>query len=117
MWKPGEITAWRGIYDQRIWHVQTTIVVKDSPDEIVLTLLPGAECIAEETYPNGKKNGNRRWDFKDSHWNLEKYTWQTNRLLLIFEPEKFSPHLRLRKLDIFQILRRQLIGAVLYLGS
>lgn len=89
LWKPGDIVAWRGIYDERIWHVQPTIVIKDSPDEIVLTLLPGTECIAEETYPKGKKNGNRRWDFKDSNWNLEKYTWQTNRLLLIFEPEKF----------------------------
>ena len=89
MWNPGDIVAWRGIFDQLIWHVQPTIVVKDSPDELVLTLLPGTECIAEETYPKGKKNGNRRWDFKDSDWRLEKYTWQTNRLLLIFEPEKF----------------------------
>jgi hypothetical protein len=55
----------------------------------MLMLLPGTECIAEETYPQGKQNGNRRWDFKDSTWKLERYTWQTNRLLLIFEPEKF----------------------------
>jgi len=89
MWKPGDVIAWRGIFDERVWHVQPTIVVKDSPDEIVLTLLPGTECIGEETYPRGKKNGNRRWDFKDGNWNLEKYTWQTNRLLLIFEPGKF----------------------------
>jgi protein associated with RNAse G/E len=89
MWKPGDVVSWRGIFDKRVWHVQPTIVVKDSPQELVLTLLPGTECIAEETYPKGKKNGNRRWDFKDTNWNLEKYTWQTNRLLLIFEPEKY----------------------------
>ena len=89
MWHPGDIVAWRGIFDKRIWHVQPTIVVKDSPDELVLTLLPGTECIAEETYLKGKQNSNRRWDFKDRDWRLEKYTWQTNRLLLIFEPENF----------------------------
>jgi hypothetical protein len=89
MWKPGDVVAWRGIFNQRIWHVQPTIVVKDSPEELVLTLLPETECIAEETYLKGKENSNRRWDFKDHDWRLEKYTWQTNRLLLIFEPEKF----------------------------
>jgi protein associated with RNAse G/E len=89
MWKTGEVVAWRGIFDARIWHVQPTLVVKDSPEEIVLTLLPGTECTAEETYLKGKQSANRRWDFKDTNWNLEKYTWQTNRLLLVFEPEKF----------------------------
>lgn len=89
MWKPGDVVAWRGIFNKRIWHVQPTIVVKDSPSEIVLTLLPGTECIAEENYPKGKKNGKRRWFFADKDWQLAKYTWQTNRLLLIFEPEKY----------------------------
>ena len=85
-WKPGDVIAWRGIYRERFWHVQPTLLVKDSPDEVVLTLLPGTECIAEETYPNGKK---RRWHFVDEDWQLAKYTWRTNRLLLIFEPEKY----------------------------
>lgn len=89
MWDPGDIIAWRGIYRKRIWHVQPTILVKDSPTEIVLTLLPGTECVAEESYPKGKKNGRRRWFFVNEDWQLAKYTWQTNRLLLIFEPEKY----------------------------
>jgi protein associated with RNAse G/E len=88
-WKCGDIIAWRGIYRKRIWHVQPTILVKDSPEEIVLTLLPGSECIAEETYPKGKKNGRRRWFFVNEDWQLAKYTWRTNRLLLLFEPEKY----------------------------
>lgn len=89
MWKPGDVIAWRGIYRERIWHVQPTILVKDCPQEIVLTLLPGTECIAEETYPRGKKSGRRRWYFVDHVWKLARYTWQTNRLLLIFEPENY----------------------------
>ena len=89
MWKPGDLVAWRGIFNNRVWHVQPTIVVKDSLEEIVLTLFPGTECIAEETYLAGKNKGNRRWDFKNNDWKLAKYTWRTNRLLLIFEPEKY----------------------------
>jgi protein associated with RNAse G/E len=89
MWSPGEIIAWRGIFRKRVWHVQPTILVKDSQKETVLTLIPGTECIAEESYPTGKKNGNRRWNFSDEDWKLAKYIWQTNRLLLIFEPEKY----------------------------
>jgi protein associated with RNAse G/E len=89
MWKPGDIIAWRGIFRKRIWHVQPTILVKDSPEEIILALVPGTECIAEESYPKGKKNGRRRWFFVNEDWQLAKYTWQTNRLLLIFEPEKY----------------------------
>lgn len=89
MWQPGEVIAWRGIDRGRIWHVQSTILVKDSPQEIVMVLLPGAECVAEESYPKGKKNGKRRWDFINRDWQLAKYTWKTNRLLLLFEPEKY----------------------------
>jgi protein associated with RNAse G/E len=89
MWKPGDVIAWRGIYRDRIWHVQPTLLVRDRPEEIVLTLLPGTECIAEENYPKGKNNGRRRWDYKEKDWQLAKYTWQTNRLLLVFEPEKY----------------------------
>ena len=89
MWKPGDVVAWRGISNGRVWHVQPTLVVKDSPEEIVLTLLPGTECIADENYPKGKKNGKRRWEFQNNDWKLEKYMWRTNRLLLLFEPEKY----------------------------
>ena len=89
MWSPGDIISWRGIYRNRVWHVQPTILVKDSPEEIVLTLLPGTECTAEESYPKGKKNGKRRWFFANENWQLAKYTWRTNRLLLLMEPEKY----------------------------
>jgi hypothetical protein len=88
MWKPGDIVSWRGIRNNCIWHVQPTLVVKDTPGEIVLALLPGTECMAEETYPLGKKNARRWWDFRGNDWKLAKYIWHTNRLLLIFEPGK-----------------------------
>jgi protein associated with RNAse G/E len=89
MWNPGDVISWRGIYRERIWHVQPTLLVSDCPEEIALTLLPGTECIAEENYPKGKKSEERRWHFVDRDWTLARYTWQTNRLLLLFAPEKF----------------------------
>ena len=89
MWQPGDVISWRGIYRDRIWHAQTTLAVKDTPDELVLALLPGTECVAPEGYLEGKKNSKRRWNFKDKDWNLEKYIWQTNRLLMLLEPDKF----------------------------
>lgn len=88
MWKPGDVVSWRGIRNSRVWHVQPTLVIQDSPRELVLTLLPGTECMAEETYPLGKNSGRRWWDFKENDWILAKYIWRTNRLLLILEPEK-----------------------------
>ena len=89
MWKPGDIIVWRGIYRNRVWHVVTMIVVKDSPEEMVLALVPGAERMGERDNMNGKKSGNRRWDFKDKPWELEKFHWRTNRLLILLEPEKY----------------------------
>jgi len=89
MWKPGDVVVWRGIYRNQVWHAQTTIVIKDTPEEIVLTLLPGAECVAPEGYLNGKDSNKRRWNFKDKNWEKQNYLWRTNRLLLLIEPQKY----------------------------
>lgn len=88
-WKPGDIVVTRGIFKGHICHAQTVIVVKDTPEEIVLALLPGAECVDLEGYLEGKQNSKRRWDFKDKPFKLEKYIWHTNRLLLLIEPKKY----------------------------
>jgi protein associated with RNAse G/E len=88
-WSPGDIIAWRGIYRNRIWHALAMTVVKDSPEEMVLALLPGAERMAEKEYANGRKSGKPRWHFKDLPWELEKIQWRTSRLLILLEPEKY----------------------------
>ena len=89
MWQPGDTLVWRGVYRQRVWHAQTVLVVEDSPNELVVALLPGAECVAPEGYLLGKQSDKRRWNFKDRYWGWERYDWRTNRLLLLLEPEKF----------------------------
>jgi protein associated with RNAse G/E len=88
-WKYGDEIAWRGIYRNQVWHAVSTVVVKDTLQELVLALMPGAECMVEESYARGKKNGKRRWDFKQEAWKLERFPWRTNRLLYILEPEKY----------------------------
>jgi len=90
MWKPGDVILWRGIYRNRIWHAIPTIVVKDEPQEIALLILPGANCMVEENYAHGTgKNGKRRWDFTTEDWKVEKFTWHTNRVLILVEPQKY----------------------------
>ena len=89
VWKPGDIVAMRGIYDQRVWSAQPTIIIKDSPEEVILAILPGAECMVPKGYSNGKQGNWRRWDFKDKEWELENFVWHTNRLLVLLEPQKF----------------------------
>ena len=89
MLNPGDVISWRGIYRERIWHVQPTLLVKDSREEIVLTLLPGTECVAPEGYSLGKNSYKRRWNFKEKDWQVEQYLWRTNRLLLLMEAEKY----------------------------
>jgi protein associated with RNAse G/E len=89
MWKAGDVIAWRGIYRNRVWHAIPTYVVKDTLQELVLALTPGTNGMVEENYARGKKNGKRRWDFKHEDWRLENFTWHTNRLLFLLEPDNF----------------------------
>jgi protein associated with RNAse G/E len=55
----------------------------------MLAVMPGTNCMVEEHYPQGKKDGKRRWDFKDKDWLREEFSWHTNRLLTITESEKY----------------------------
>jgi protein associated with RNAse G/E len=89
VWKPDDRIVWRGVYRARVWHAQTVIVVKDTPQEVIVALLPGTECVAPEGYLKGKQYAQRRWDFKEALWSLEKFHWHTNHLLLLLEPQKY----------------------------
>ena len=89
LWRSGDVIVWRGIYRNRVWHAQTVIVVKDTPEEMCVTLLPGTECVAPEGYLDGKDSAKRRWSFKDKDWKLENYAWRTNRLLILLEPDTY----------------------------
>lgn len=92
-WLPGETVALRGIYNQRVWYMQSPLVVQDDADEVVLLLMPGAECAATEEYIHGKHGASGRYDrwgnYLREHRNMQNYLWHTNRLLILLEPEKY----------------------------
>src|SRR5512138_3101484 len=92
-WKPGEAVALRGIYNQHPWYIQSAVMVHDKPEEVALAILPGAECCAPEGYINGKHGPTGQWDrwgeYVQNNWKLQRYTWRTNRLLILLQPEKY----------------------------
>ena len=93
MWKPGDSVALRGIYNQRVSYIQSTVVVQDCPEEVALAVLPGAECYAPEGYIHGKHGVSGRWDrwdeYAKNNWKMQRYAWHTNRLLILLQPEKY----------------------------
>jgi protein associated with RNAse G/E len=89
VWRPGDIAVWRGIFRNRIWHAVPTIVVQETSRELVSAILPGAKFMVEEHYFPGVKDTKRRWDFKDQDWILKEFSWQTNRVLIVTEPDKY----------------------------
>lgn len=92
-WKPGDIVALRGIYNGRVWYMQSTRVVQDDINEIVLAVLPGAECSAPEGYKNRKPGGPGRWDrwgdYVRDNWNMQSYLWRAHRVLILLQPETY----------------------------
>ena len=93
MWKPGETVALRGVFKQRVWYLQSALVVQDSDAEIALAVLPGAECAAPEGYKNLRPGAPRQWDRWDDYlkdnWNMQTYRWRTHPILILLQPEKF----------------------------
>lgn len=89
MWETGEIVVWREIHNNRIWHAHTAIVVKDIHEELALVFLPGSEGMGPEDWVDGKKGGNRRWEFKNRAWKLKEYFWHSHFTLFLLEPQKY----------------------------
>ncbi len=93
MRQPGESAVLYGIYNQRPCYVQSVIVVKDTPEEVALYLMPGAECAAPPGYIHQKHGDHSDWqrwdDMLGNAWTLEKFTWHTSRFLILLEPQKF----------------------------
>ena len=89
----GESCVLRGIVNNQVWLAQSVIVVKDEPQETVLLLLPGAKCAFPEGYTsvrNKKTPGLTRWqEARRATIVLRKFAWQTNRILIFLEPEKY----------------------------
>ena len=107
-WKQGDTIALRGIYDHHVSYIQSALVVHDRSEEVALVVLPGAECAAPEGYINGKHGSSGRWDrwnaYRKGNWNMQRYAWRTNRLLILLQPEKYYASYYFWKDDIDQFL-------------
>jgi hypothetical protein len=90
----GESCVLRGIVNNQVWLAQSVIVVKDQPGEIVLLLPPGAQCAFPEGYWYWRRNQDHshltRWqEARCDRIVLREFPWQTNRILMFLEPEKY----------------------------
>jgi hypothetical protein len=92
-WQPGENIVLRGICAGRVWLVQSVSVVKDERDETILLLLPGGQCAYPEGYFHWKRGDSslgNRWQYAGrKDWKLRQFPWQTNRILMFLEPDKY----------------------------
>jgi hypothetical protein len=91
--KPGDGCALRGIHNGRVLYAQSVVVVRDSPAEVALLLLPGANCRVPAGWQLGSHGdgaASRRWaSIRAGEWELADFTWHTNRLLILLEPGRF----------------------------
>jgi hypothetical protein len=93
MWKPGDRCALRGVHNSRVLYAQSVIVVRDSPSEVALLLLPGAQWMVPAAWNLGSHgNGatSERWSsIRRGNWKMEEHTWHTNRFLILLERGKY----------------------------
>jgi hypothetical protein len=93
MWNPGETSVLRGIFNERVWLAQSVIILKDTLEETILLLMPGARCAYPEGYWRWKhgdySQGNRWQDVKHNSWRLREFGWLNNRFLIFLNPGKY----------------------------
>jgi hypothetical protein len=93
LWSAGEVCALRGLVRGRLWTAQAALVVKDTPEEIALALLPGAQCFYPASYVRRRKGelprGTRWEEARAPELVLEERTWETNQVLMLAEPGRF----------------------------
>lgn len=93
-WKPGTQVILRGIAHNKVWIVHPVTVVQDSPDLLVVQLVPGTLCkipagLIDRKY-SGNGSGHSRWDEQDSReWQMRDWIWQHRRALILLPSEKY----------------------------
>jgi hypothetical protein len=92
-WQPGNNIVLRGVFAGRVWLAQSVIVVKDDDYETILLLMPGAQCAYPEGYFRWKRGdyslGTRWQEARRNDWTLRLFSWQTHRIMMFLEPEKY----------------------------
>jgi hypothetical protein len=90
MFNYGDTALIRSLVNGRLWLMQSVTVVKDTPEETVLFLGCGAECVYPSGYwrwKRGDPSRGTRWDDEKSMtWTLRKFKWHTHRILMHMVP-------------------------------
>jgi hypothetical protein len=93
LWRPGDSIVLRGVVGSRVWLAQSVIVVRDTPDETALLLMPGAQYAFPEGYFRRRKGdyslGTRWQETRVGDWAFRLFSWETNRFLMLLEPNQF----------------------------
>src|SRR5688572_17254051 len=89
----GEHVALRGIFNNRVWIAHAVTVIKDTTHETALLEMPGSQNAIPESswhWLYGDHVRRNRWsEAKSNNWQLLNATWQTNRLVMLLESEKY----------------------------
>jgi protein associated with RNAse G/E len=93
MWKAGDTVALRGVYRTWACYVQSARVIKDTAQETVLLVEPGAECAWPAGYIYRRHGDGSPWDrWHDTMHNtldVQIHEWHTNRFLILLEPQRY----------------------------
>ena len=77
----------------KVRFVQSVIVEHDTNKESAVLLLPGAQCAYPDWYAAKRESGplhHARWEEAlRKQWNLKTALWQSNRFLMITNPNRF----------------------------
>lgn len=93
-WKPGDHCLLRGINRSNVCCAHSVFVVKDTSQESVLVVMPGAECALPAGYwarkeNNDFSNGSRWVETRKPGFIMKPFIWQTKLMLMIMQPEKY----------------------------
>ena len=93
-WPNGSTVAVRGIVFERVRSAKSVIVERDTIDESVTLLLPGAQCAFPEWYLQKNDDDDplhrSRWnEALRKKWRFQLVAWRTNRFLMVTFPGKF----------------------------
>lgn len=89
-WQAGDVVAFRWMLDGKIIIAQPMRVVKDTPDETAILLVPGTTCIVPEELWQPDRIWDRWLAQKNGAWKWRRHIWQTNRILMLLRPGRYD---------------------------
>jgi hypothetical protein len=82
-WQAGDAIAMRWLHNRKVFIAQPMRVVKDTPDETALLLVPGASCAVQEDV--WRAGGHQAlWPvLQRGEWQMRRHVWHSTRMLML----------------------------------